>query len=178
MANLESGNLTDELAASLTDRGIKYCLAEFVDLHGIQKCKSVPIAHFSDMMAGSEMFTGAALDGVPQAVNDDEVCAMPDPSSTMVLPWNREVAWLASDLYLDGKPFSACSRKMFKRALKVSSDMGFVFNLGIETDFLYSDRQATVNSSQLVTEMRWTSLHTIRARCLLTTQSLTTSLAP
>jgi glutamine synthetase len=51
MASLESGNLTDELAASLTDRCIKYWLAGFVDLHGIPKCKSVPIAHFSDMMA-------------------------------------------------------------------------------------------------------------------------------
>jgi glutamine synthetase len=119
----------------LREQGVKYCLASYVDLHGIPKCKSVPIAHIMRMLDGSEMFTGAALDGVPQAVNDDEVCAKPDPSSAIVLPWNPEIAWLASDLYLRGAPFEACSRHILRRALAQAAEMGFRFNLGIETEF-------------------------------------------
>jgi glutamine synthetase len=126
---------TETLRRRLADAGVKYCLASYVDIHGIPKAKSVPIAHLSKMLGGSEMFTGVALDGVPQAVNDDEVNAVPDPSAAIVLPWNREVAWFPSDLHLRGAPFSACARTILKRALARAADMGFRFNLGVETEF-------------------------------------------
>ena len=140
MTNVAVNN--DALETRLREQGVKYCLASFVDVHGISKAKSVPIAHFGDMMGGSEMFTGAALDGVPQTVSDDEVCAIPDPASAIVLPWNREVAWFASDLNLQGAPFEACSRNILHRALKEAADMGFQFNLGIETEFYIFRRSA------------------------------------
>ena len=125
----------DPLRQTLVDQGVKYCLPAYVDIHGIPKAKAVPVAHVARMLRASEMFTGAALDGVPQAVNDDEVCALPDPATLTVLPWNREVAWLASDLVLHEKPFAACSRGILKRALARAADLGFRFNLGVETEF-------------------------------------------
>jgi glutamine synthetase len=130
---METGSGT--LQQTLTERGIKYCLPAYVDLHGIPKAKAVPVAHVSRMLRASEMFTGAALDGVPQAVNDDEVCALPDPATLTVLPWNSEVAWLASDLLLHDAPFAACSRGILKRALARAAELGFRFNLGVETEF-------------------------------------------
>ena len=60
---------------------------------------------------------------------------MPDASAAFVLPWNREIAWFPSDLYLHGAPFAACSRSILKRALARAADMGFRFNLGVETEF-------------------------------------------
>jgi glutamine synthetase len=106
----------------------------------VPKAKAVPIAHLGRMLRASEMFTGAALDGVPQAVNDDEVAAAPDPSSATVLPWRPEVAWFASDLVLHGAPFEACSRNILKRALARAAELGFRFNLGVETEFyLFQD---------------------------------------
>jgi len=125
----------EPLDRALREQGVKYCLASYVDLHGIPKCKAVPIAHLGRALRASEMFTGAALDGVPQSVQDDEVCAQPDPASATVLPWNPEVSWFASDLYLHGAPFEACSRGILKRALAKAGEMGFRFNLGIETEF-------------------------------------------
>jgi glutamine synthetase len=125
----------DRLRQTLIDKGIKYCLPAYVDIHGIPKAKAVPVAHVPRMLRASEMFTGAALDGVPQAVNDDEVCALPDPATITVLPWNREVAWLSSDLVLHDAPFAACSRGILKRALGRAADLGFRFNLGVETEF-------------------------------------------
>ncbi|MDC6711005.1 type III glutamate--ammonia ligase, partial [Leclercia adecarboxylata] len=54
--------------------------------------------------------------------------------------WNRILAWFASDLYLDGKPFDACSRGILKRQTDAAAEMGYSFNLGIETEFfLYKD---------------------------------------
>lgn len=124
-----------DLRNSLKDNGVKYAIASFVDIHGMCKAKAVPLSHFGQMMRGSELFTGAALDGVPQDVSDEEVATMPDPASATILPWNSEMVWFASDLYLSGKPFEACCRTILKRALQQAADMGFTFNLGIETEF-------------------------------------------
>lgn len=119
----------------LKEAGVKYVLASFVDLHGNTKAKAVPLSHFGQMVTGSELFTGAALDGVPQEVNDEEVSAHPDIDGMMICPWNRELAWAPSDLYLGGKPFDACSRNILKRVLGEAASMGYRMNLGIEPEF-------------------------------------------
>ncbi len=124
-----------DLKVELAAKGVRYALASFVDLHGVSKAKAVPLAHLGQMLRGSELFTGAALDGVPQEVSDDEVAAVPDPASATVLPWKKDVAWLASDLHLNGAPFEACSRTILNRVRAQAAAMGYRFNLGIETEF-------------------------------------------
>ncbi|MBE9078428.1 type III glutamate--ammonia ligase [Romeria aff. gracilis LEGE 07310] len=123
------------LKTSLEERGVKYAIASFVDIHGMCKAKVVPLAHLGQMMSGSELFTGAALDGVPQAISDPEVATMPDPDSATVLPWDSEKVWFASDLYLGDRPFDACCRSILKQVLAQAAEMGYRFNLGIETEF-------------------------------------------
>ena len=91
-------------------------------------------------MGGSELCTGAALDGVPQDISDEEVSPHPDPASVIICPWQPDVAWFASDLYCEGKPFEPCSRQIFKRVLAQAADMGYRFNFGIEPElFLLKD---------------------------------------
>lgn len=131
ISDKDPGELGDRLGAF----GIKYLLASYVDMHGVSKGKVVPIEHLDRMMSGSELCTGAALDGVPQDVSDEEVAAHPDPESCTVLPWNEEIAWFASDLWCQGKPFEACSRNILKRVLARAAGMGFSMNLGMEAEF-------------------------------------------
>src|SRR3974390_3338586 len=88
-----------DLEQTLRDRGVKYLLASYVDMHGVSKGKVVPIAHLPQMMAGSELCTGAAPAGIPQDINDEEVAAYPAPASCHILPWQKDVAWFASDLW-------------------------------------------------------------------------------
>ena len=133
---------SESLRAELEAKGVRYALASFVDLHGVSKAKAVPLAHLGQMLAGSELFTGAALDGVPQEVSDNEVAAVPDPGTCTVLPWQPEVAWFASDLHLQGEPFGACSRNILHRVRAEAAAMGFRFNLGIETEFFVFKRDA------------------------------------
>ena len=78
---------TQALKQKLEDAGVKYAMASYVDIHGISKGKFVPIAHLGQMMEGSELYTGAALDGVPQDISDDEVAAMPDAGGVAICPW-------------------------------------------------------------------------------------------
>lgn len=125
----------EALRSVLETRGVRYALASYVDLHGVCKAKVVPLGHLGSMLQGSELFTGAALDGVPQEVSDDEVAAVPDPATATVLPWRRDLVWMASTLHLHGSPFDACSRHILQRVQAQASAMGYRFNLGIETEF-------------------------------------------
>ncbi len=129
-----------QIKTDLADQGVRYALASFVDLHGMAKAKAVPLPHLGQMARGSELFTGAALDGVPQEVSDDEVAAVPDAASLTILPWQKEVAWFASDLHLGGEPFEACSRNVLHRVRAEAAAMGYRFNLGIETEFFVLKR--------------------------------------
>ena len=124
-----------DLQTRLREAGVRFLMASYVDMHGVSKAKMVPVAHMPQMLAGSEMFTGAALEGVPQSVHDNEVAAHPDAGSVVVLPWDRSVAWFASDLWLEDAPFEACSRGILKRQTEAAAKLGYQFNLGIEAEF-------------------------------------------
>ncbi|MDH3856479.1 MAG: type III glutamate--ammonia ligase [Gammaproteobacteria bacterium] len=123
------------LQEQLCEQGVKYLIPSYVDMHGVPKTKMVPIAHLEHMMGGSELFTGAALDGVPQDVSDEEVAAHPDPDSCMLVPWRDDCAWFASDLWTEGKPFAPCNRGILKKVLSQAADMGYQVNCGIEAEF-------------------------------------------
>ncbi|MEL7414393.1 MAG: type III glutamate--ammonia ligase, partial [Pseudomonadota bacterium] len=115
----------EELRSKLTSAGVDTCIASYVDMHGVSKSKFVPMSHFDQMMGGSEMFTGAALDGVPQEIHDEEVACMPDPDAAMILPWQTNVALIPSDLWCEGAPFEACSRNILGRQVARAAKMGF-----------------------------------------------------
>jgi glutamine synthetase len=125
----------EDLKTQLTSAGVKTCIASYVDMHGVSKSKFVPMSHFDQMMGGSEMFTGAALDGVPQEIHDEEVACMPDPGAAMILPWQPDVALIPSDLWCEGKPFAPCSRNILGRQVARAAEMGFTMNLGMEAEF-------------------------------------------
>ena len=123
------------LKTELENRDVRFLLPSYVDMHGSSKAKMVPIGHFEKMMGGSELFTGAALDGVPQDMSEEEVAAHPDAASCLILPWQTEVAWFASNLYNQGAPFEACSRNILNRVCARAADQGWGMNLGMEAEF-------------------------------------------
>ncbi len=123
------------LKSALIEAGVKFLLPSYVDMHGVSKSKMVPMSHFDRAMAGSELCTGAAVEGVPQDISDEEVAAHPDPASCMIQPWMPEVAWFASNLYCEDRPFEPCSRTILGRVVADAASLGFGMNLGVETEF-------------------------------------------
>ena len=96
---------------------IKYFLISFVDLFGVLRSKLVPAQAIAEMQKNGAGFAGFAtwLDMTPA---DSDMFAIPDPDSLIILPWNREVGWLASDLWMDGKPVEASPRIMLKKQIE------------------------------------------------------------
>ena len=132
---MASGSKAAALEKELIDKGVKYLLPTYSDMHGRSKSKMVPISHYHRMIEGSELCTGAAVEGVPQEVNDEEVASHPDPDSCIILPWKPDTAWFASDLWCEGKPFEACSRNILGRVLADAARMGYGAHVGIEAEF-------------------------------------------
>ena len=126
---------------SLADAGVEYCLAAYVDVHGIAKAKAVPIEHFVAMMNGSELFTGAALDGLGQEPSDDELSVRPDLDAIRILPWEPTVAWAPGQLYFHDEAWPMDSRTVLRRQVDRAAALGFTFNLGIETEFFLVQRR-------------------------------------
>ncbi|MEJ0092371.1 MAG: type III glutamate--ammonia ligase [Methylocella sp.] len=127
----------DQVQSVLQDlrkRGVKYCIGAYVDIHGAQKAKVVPIAHLAHMAEGSERYTGYALDGLGQEPNDDELASVPDLSHVIQLPWEPKLAWMPADLTFRGEPYPLSTRVALKRVLADAAAMGFDFKLGIECE--------------------------------------------
>lgn len=123
-------------------QGVKYCLAAYVDAHGIPKAKTVPLEHLNRVIRGSELFTGAALEGLGQGPHDDELAVLPDPNAITQLPWKPEVAWMPGNLYLNGESWPMCSRTILQKQVERAASMGFIFNLGIECEMFLVRRDS------------------------------------
>jgi glutamine synthetase len=123
------------LKAKLMSQGVEYCLPAYVDIHGIPKCKAVPIGHFERAMRGSELFTGAALEGLGQETHEDELAVHPDPNAVTQLPWRPNVAWMPGNLKFHDDPWPMCTRTVLQQQIDRAAKMGFRFNLGIECEF-------------------------------------------
>jgi glutamine synthetase len=130
----EDTTKVEDVYRRLKAQGVKYCIGAYVDIHGVQKGKVVPIEHLSHMAAGSELYTGYALDGLGQEPNEDEFASVPDLDHVIQLPWEPKIAWMPADLAFHGKPYPLNTRVALKAQLAKAAEMGFGFNLGVECE--------------------------------------------
>ncbi|MFL2896797.1 MAG: type III glutamate--ammonia ligase [Candidatus Pelagibacter sp.] len=116
------------------EKKIEYFLISFVDLFGVLRSKLVPVHAIKEMQENGAGFAGFAawLDMTPA---DSDMFGIPDPDSLIQLPWNKEVGWLASDLWMNGKPVDASPRVMLKKQIKRLSKQGLVMKSGVECEY-------------------------------------------
>ena len=134
MIEIKSSEEIQRISAELSEKGVKYCMGVYVDIHGIPKGKVVPLSHLEHMAHGSELYTGYALDGLGQAPNDDEIASVPDLNHIIQLPWQPEVAWIPADNTLYGEPYPLNTRVALKKVLEEAKSLGLGMNLGIEAE--------------------------------------------
>ncbi len=116
------------------EKKIKYFLISFVDLFGVLRSKLVPAHAIKEMQETGAGFAGFAawLDMSPA---DSDMFGIPDPDSLIQLPWNKEVGWLASDLWMNGKPVEASPRVMLKKQIKKLEKKGLIMKSGVECEY-------------------------------------------
>ena len=131
---MEASPQIKAIQQQLRDRGVQYCIGAYVDIHGLPKGKVVPLDHLPQMAAGSERYTGYALDGLGQAPNDDEIASVPDLTHIIQLPWEPKVAWMPADNVFKGQPYPLNTRVALKSVLAQAAELGLGFNLGIECE--------------------------------------------
>nr|ADI16425.1 glutamine synthetase [uncultured bacterium HF770_09N20] len=122
------------LARAAKDKGIKYFLISFVDLFGVLRSKLVPARAIGDMQKEGAGFAGFAawLDMTPA---HPDMFSIPDPTSLIQLPWKPEVAWLAGDLWMDGKEVEASPRIALKRQMARAEKKGYYMKTGVECEY-------------------------------------------
>ena len=126
--------MAKDLAATAKAKNIKYFLVSFVDLLGQLRAKLVPASAIRGMQKDGAGFAGFAawLDMTPA---HPDMFGVPDPDSLIQLPWKPEVGWLASDLWMDGKPVEASPRVALKRQIEAAAKKGYRVKTGVECEF-------------------------------------------
>jgi glutamine synthetase len=123
-----------DLAQIARKSGVEYFLISFVDLAGVLRAKLVPARAIGEMQKVGAGFAGFAtwLDMTPA---DADMFARPDPDSFVQLPWKPEVAWLASDLYMNDAPVEQAPRRTLQRAIAAAASLGYELKTGVECEY-------------------------------------------
>ena len=83
---------------------VKYVLAQFVDIHGVAKTKSVPVSHFKDIVTDGAGFAGFAVWGLGQEPHDPDFMAVGDLDTLTLVPWQPGYARIVCNGRVNGEP--------------------------------------------------------------------------
>ena len=141
------------LATVAKEKKLKYFLISFVDMFGGLRAKLVPAQAISMMQRNGAGFAGFAawLDMTPA---DPDMFARPDPDSLIILPWNREIGWLASDLWMNGEPVEASPRVMLKRQIALAAKRGYRMKSGVECEYFLINEDGSAISDPRDTQAK------------------------
>ena len=125
---------TKPLAELAKELKLDFFLVSYTDLLGGTRAKLVPAAKITTAATDGACFAPFASNlGLGPDAHD--IAAIPDPNSLIVLPWQPNVGWLASDIYLDGELFPAAPRVILQRVLQQCQQLGYDYKTGVEAEF-------------------------------------------
>ena len=126
----------------LKRHAVKYVLAQFVDIHGVAKTKSVPVAHAAEILSPGAGFAGFAVWGLGQQPHDPDYMAVGDPSTLSLVPWQPGYARVVCHGVVNGKPWPLDTRWILRRQRERLAERGWKFNAGLEPEFMLLAKRA------------------------------------
>lgn len=129
----------------LKENNVKYILAQFVDIHGVAKVKSVPAAHLEDVLTTGAGFAGGAIWGMGIAPNGPDYMAVGDLSTLSLIPWQPGYARIVCDGHVEGKPYGYDSRVVLKQQIDRLNKQGWILYTGLEPEFSLLGKDANGN---------------------------------
>lgn len=124
-----------EVSSRVSPGEIEFYLCSFVEMSGAPKAKLVPATEVESMRQEGAGFAGFAAGEMGQGPHSPDMAAIPDMASATVLPWRKNIAWLASNVQVEGAPWEYCPRNILARQLARARDLGFTLKTGVEAEF-------------------------------------------
>jgi glutamine synthetase type III len=123
-----------DLVAYARKNKVKFFLFNYTDLFGVQRAKLVPAEAANKVQKSGAGFAGFAtwLDQTPA---HPDVLVFPDTDSIIQLPWRPDVAWMAGDPHMSGKPLEQAPRLALKRGMEKAAKKNMKLMAGCEPEF-------------------------------------------
>jgi glutamine synthetase len=125
-----------EVKNLVNDKGIEFFLCSFVEMSGASKAKLVPATHLEDMAREGGGFAGFAAGEIGQGPHDPDMASIPDFDSLTVVPWRKNIAWVAGNIQVDGEAWPYCPRTILQQQLEKARQKGYTLNVGVEAEFM------------------------------------------
>jgi len=119
----------------LRGHGVSYVLAQFVDIHGVAKAKSVPVAHLETVLNEGAGFAGFAICGVGIAPHGPDFMARGDLKTLSLVPWQPGLARIVCEGHVEGEPWAYDSRVTLRKQVARLAERGLTMFTGLEPEF-------------------------------------------
>lgn len=126
----------------LAAHGVRYVLAQFVDIHGVAKSKAVPVDHLEDMITDGAGFAGAGVWGLGMLPHEAEYIVRCDLDTLVLTPWAPGYARMMGTGLVKGNAHPVDTRNVLKVQTQRLAERGWTFNTGIEPEFILYRRDA------------------------------------
>jgi glutamine synthetase len=121
---------------------VRFVRLSFVDILGISKNVTIPIAELERALDGAVTFDGGSIDGFVRGEEAD-MMLLPDLSTFAIYPWtangSTEARLICDIATPDGEPFEGCPRTTLRRALEDVSDVAVGLATALEIEFYLFD---------------------------------------
>jgi len=136
-----------DIARIAKEKNIDFFFAQYVNMYGVANAKLVPANHLEDMFTDGACFAGFAAVGFGVGPDAPDLAAIPDPNTLTILPWKKNIARFACNVYEEDEkgnrsPSPFCSRSILKRVTAKAREKGYQLKIGIEPEFFLVERSA------------------------------------
>ena len=122
------------------ENDVRFIRLWFTDILGTLKGFATTVAELEGALEHGMSFDGSSVEGFAR-VDENDMVAMPDPTTFSILPWRprqNAVARMFCDILLpDGQPFEGDPRAVLKRNLEHASKLGYTFHVGPQMEHFY-----------------------------------------
>jgi len=125
----------------LEQNGVRYVLAQFVNIHGVSKTKAVPVEHFESVVTDGAGFAAFAVGGLGLGPETPDYMAVGDLSTLSLVPWMPGYARIVCEGHMRGEPWHYDPRVVLKRQTERLKERGWTLYTGLEPEFYLLSRE-------------------------------------
>lgn len=125
----------DEAKSFLEENGVRYVLAQFVNIHGVSKTKAVPVEHFESVVTEGAGFAAFAVGGLGLGPETPDYMAVGDLSTLTLVPWMPGYARIVCEGHMAGDPWPYDPRVVLRKQSDRLKERGWSLYTGLEPEF-------------------------------------------